>query len=163
MFKILRNSTFTALLMLVMAEMAPAAIAAELTVEQEIEVARSMTEGNRQAAVVASMALPPEVAQEFLPVYRDYRSKVAKINDELQALIFRYAENYADMPGDEAYDLARDALNLQVKRDKLKRKYLKRFSRHVSKMDAARVIQIENKLDALGTALLSDQIPLLQP
>lgn len=163
MYRTFKSPLAVMALALGMAGVAPAVTAADLSVEQEIQIARTMTEANRQAAVEASMELPPDAAAEFWPVYREYRDKVQVINDDLQTLIFKYAEDYLDLPGDEAYQLARDALTLQVKRDKLKRKYLTRFSRHVSKMDAARVIQMENKLDALGTALLADQIPLLQP
>ena len=45
------------------------------------------------------------------------------INDELQTLIFRYADAYPDVPEDEAYQLVQQALKLQVKRDKLKEKF----------------------------------------
>lgn len=139
------------------------ALAEDLSIEQEIEAARTFTEANRQAAVAASLGLPEDQMEAFWTVYRDYRSRVKSINDELQALIFQYAEDYAELPDEEAYQLARDALELQVERDKLKQTYLKRFARKLSKRDAARLIQVENKLDALGTALLSDQIPLILP
>ena len=163
MYKLLKNSLPAFVLATGVALPTSMANADELSIEQEIQVARTLTEANRQATVAASLELPADVAEGFWPIYREYRNEVARINDELQTLIFQYAEDYVDLPEDEAYQLAQQALKLQVRRDKLKEKYLKRFTRTLSKLDAARVIQIENKLDALATALLSDQIPLILP
>jgi hypothetical protein len=132
----------------------------ELSVDQQIEVVRSMNEARRQATVAANVQIPAEAADTFWPLYREYRGEVASINDSLKRVVLRYAEQYESLTGEEAYELAEEALDLQVQRDRLKQKYLKRFTSALPDLDAARVMQIENKIDALAQFALAANIPL---
>ena len=138
-----------------------AAELSELSVDQQIEMVRSLNEARRQATVAANIQLSQEAANAFWPLYREYRGEVARINDGLKQVIVNYAEQYATLTGDEAYALSEEALKLQVQRDRLKQKYLKRFAKPLPELDAARVMQIENKLDALAQLALAADIPLI--
>lgn len=143
----------------------PAARAAdlsELSVDQQIEMVRSLNEAARQATVAANLDLSRETGDAFWPVYRSYRGEVAAINDSLKSVVVQYAEEYATLTDEQAYSLAAQALKIQIQRDKLKQKYLKRFAKVLPKLTAARVLQIENKLDALALAELALDIPLIQ-
>ncbi len=132
-----------------------------LSIEQQIEIARSMNEATRQSTMAANLDVSAEAADAFWPVYREYRSEVNALNDELKSIILRYAESYQDLSGDEAYQLADQTAKLQIRRDKLRQTYLKRFAKALSPRDAARAFQIENKLDALFQAMLASEIPLV--
>lgn len=132
-----------------------------LSVDQQIEMARSLNEARRQITVAANVELSEAAAETFWPVYRDYRAAVAEVDDELKAVILRYADSYPDIEGSTALVLSEDALKLQVKRDRLKQKYLKRFAKATSPMTAARVMQVENRLDLLAQLGLSESIPLV--
>ena len=133
----------------------------ELSVDQQIEMVRSLNEARRQATVAANVQMSPETSEAFWPLYRSYRGEVSEINDALKGVILRYAEQYSDLTGDEAYELSEEFLDLQVQRDRLKQKYLKRFTKPLPALDAARVMQIENKLDALAQLALAADIPLI--
>jgi len=140
-----------------------AAAPVELTVDQQIEMARSLNEASRQATVAANVQMSQQVSDAFWPVYRSYRGEVGRINDGLKSVILRYASDYSDLAGNEAYDLSEEVLELQVQRDRLKQKYLKQFAKVMPELDAARVMQIENKLDALALVDLAASVPMIRP
>lgn len=160
--KLLERVTVLVLLAPIGAVGAQVAEPAELTLDQQIEMARSMNEATRQSTVAANVQVPPDAAERFWPLYRTYRSEVNALNDELKRLVLQYAENYTTISGEDAYDLAEEAASLQIRRDELKQDYLKRFGKVVPPELAARVIQIENKLDALLQAMMAAEIPLVK-
>lgn len=157
----LAGSCFAVIFAACLAAAANAAEMSELSVDQQLEMVRSLNEASRQATMAANVKLSQDKADRFWPVYRDYRAEVSRLNDQLKSVIVRYAQDYADIAGEEAYGLSAEALNLQIKRDRLKQKFLKRFSKASSALDAARVMQIENKLDALAQMELAIEIPLV--
>ena len=53
---------------------------------------RTDIQSDRQALVAASLGLTDEEGEAFWPVYRDYRSDMAKVGDRMQTLIQDYAE-----------------------------------------------------------------------
>jgi len=52
-----------------------------------IEVARSVVSADRKTVVVAAMELSEAESSGFWPLYREYRSAMDKINDELMNLV----------------------------------------------------------------------------
>ena len=56
--------------------------AEQLTEEQQIAMARSLTEAQRQATLAANVPFTDTEAAKFWPLYREYRNDVEKINDE---------------------------------------------------------------------------------
>src|SRR5258708_12016792 len=63
-----------------------------------IEVARSVVTADRQAVVVATMQFTDTEAKAFWPLYRQYRSDMAKISDELVNLGLEYAKLDPNVP-----------------------------------------------------------------
>lgn len=155
------QSFFVVLLVWFVSASATAAGASNPSVDQQIEMARSLSEAGRQATMAANVELSQQMSEQFWPIYRDYRADVSRLNDELKRIILSYADNYRDIQPAMAYSLSEDALSVQIKRDRLKQKYLKRFSRASSPLIAARVMQIENKLDALAQVELAVSVPLV--
>src|SRR5690348_7489835 len=67
-----------------------------------IEVARSVMSTDRKAVVVAAMELTDTEANSFWPLYRDYRTAMDKISDDLVKLILKYASLYPAVPEEQA-------------------------------------------------------------
>lgn len=131
----------------------------DLSFDQQIEMIRSETEAERQLIIIANMTLTEQDSANFWPVYREYRSEAVEISDGIKDLVVRYAEQYQSLSGDSAYSLVAEIFPLQIELARLKQKYLKRFRSVLSPMDAARVMQIENKIDALLLAELALEVP----
>jgi Spy/CpxP family protein refolding chaperone len=143
---------------------APPVLAAEQSgVDQDIQVIRSLTEAQRQATMAANVNLTDEESTKFWPVYRDYRNDVAKLIDERVAIIKDFADNFTSLTDDKAKSLIKQTLDNQKSRDALKAKYVGKFQKVLPAVKVARVLQIENKLDALVEVGLARSIPLASP
>jgi len=145
--------------------MLPAAVAAaeEPTIDQQVQMIRSLTEAQRQATMAANIVLTEDEATKFWPLYRDYRNDVSKINDKLVALIKDYSENYEAMTDQKAKSYTTGYLDVQKQRIDLKSKYVGKFDKVLTPIKTARVLQIETKLDSMVEAGLAKTIPLVTP
>ena len=133
-----------ALLMMVAA--LPAVVSAEEpTIDQQVQMIRSLTEAQRQATMAANLTLTETEATKFWPLYRDYRNDVAKINDKLIALIKDYADNYQAMTDAKAKAYTTGYIQFQKDRIDLKSKYVGKFDKVLSPINTARALQIETK------------------
>jgi Spy/CpxP family protein refolding chaperone len=142
----------------------PAVVSAEEpTIDQQVQMIRSLTEAQRQATMAANVKLTETESAKFWPLYRDYRNDMAKINDKLVALIKDYAQNFEAMTDDKAKAYTKDYIQVQKDRIDLKSKYVGKFDKVLSPINTARVLQIETKLDSLIDAELAKTIPLVTP
>lgn len=151
----------TLVIMLALFSPLPAQDIEGMSIDQQIEVARNQTEADRQLILNANLSLTEEESRNFWPVYRAYRNKAMEINDGVKDLVIRYSNQYDNLSGEEAYSLVSEIFPLQMQQAELKKKYLERFSRVLSPMNAARAMQIENKLDALLLVDLAAEIPVV--
>lgn len=141
----------------------PDAPAEEPSVDQQIQMIRSLTEAQRQATVAANVQLTDAEAAKFWPLYREYRFDVSKINDKLLALIKDYSEHYEAMTDAKAKAYTSGYIDVQKAQIDLKSKYVSKFDKVLSPIKTARVLQIETKLDALRDAGLAKTVPLVSP
>ncbi len=142
---------------------AAAAAAEEPTIDQQVQMVRSLTEAQRQATVAANVELTEAEATKFWPLYREYRFDVAKVNDKLVALIKDYSENFEAMTDAKAKTYAVSYLDVQKQQVDLKSKYVGKFDKVLSPMKTVRVLQIETKLDSIRDVALAKTIPLVTP
>jgi hypothetical protein len=152
-----------AMLLAAASTMAIAAGTEELSIDQQVQMVRSLTEAQRQATVAANVVLTEAEATKFWPIYREYRFDVAKINDKLVALIKDYSENFEAMTDAKAKQYTTGYLDVQKQRVDLKSKYVGKFDKVLSPIKTARVLQIETKLDSMVDAGLAKTIPLVTP
>ncbi len=142
---------------------ASAAGAEELSIDQQVQMVRSLTEAQRQATVAANVVFTEAEATKFWPIYREYRLDVSKINDKLVALIKDYSQNFEAMTDAKAKEYTTGYLDVQKQRVELKAKYVGKFDKVLSPIKTARVLQIETKLDSMIEAGLAKTIPLVTP
>jgi Spy/CpxP family protein refolding chaperone len=142
---------------------APTFAAQEISVDQQIQMARSLTEAQRQATMAANVSLTDEQSQKFWPLYRDYRNEVGALNDKMVALIKDFANNFDSLSDSKAKSITQSYLQIEKQRIDLKAKYVGKYAKVLSAVQTARVLQIENKLDALVQVGLAKSIPLVQP
>ena len=84
----------------------------------------------------------------FWPIYRDYEFEMSKLGDERVALIQEYAKTYTQMTDATADALATKALDLESRRQDMKRRYYGRFKQALSAVTAARFLQVEQQTPA---------------
>jgi len=117
---------------------------------------------NRKAFIAVNLALTPEQAANFWPVYDRYQKEISAVGDRITALIEDYKANYPTLSNDKALQLMRDYLAAEADRLKVRRDYIDEFAKVVPGVTVARFYQIENKIDAVVRYDLASTIPVVQ-
>jgi len=141
----------------------PAATPADVVsgdILDEIALTRAAIQTRRQAIVTAAMDLTAPESQAFWPIYRDYRTDMAKVDDRLVNLIIVYAGNYQSLNDDMATKLLKEYLDIERDRVTVKNQYVPRFLGALPAVKVARFYQVDNKLDKKIQAELAAEIPL---
>ena len=126
----------------------------------DIELTRAAIQVRRQAIVTAAMDLEPKEADLFWPLYREYRTAMAQVNDRLVRLLVGYLESYESLSDAAATKMLNEYLSIERARTSVKTKYVPRFTKMIPSRKVARFFQVDNKLDAVINADLAYLIPL---
>jgi len=131
--------------------------------EQYIELLRKDIRSMKKQVVAANLELTDKEAEKFWPLYDQYATELAKINDTKVALIKAYAENYSTMTDEQAeqYVKGRAAVDRSV--DQLRVKYFPVFRRILSVKTTALFFQIDWRLSQMIDLQIAAQTPLIQP
>jgi hypothetical protein len=125
-----------------------------------IEVARSVVSADRKAVVAAAMELTDTEANDFWPLYHEYRSAMDKISDDLVKLILNYARLYPAVPEEQAKEMLNTYTSLEQRQVERRSAYLKKFGKVLPASKALRFAQVETRLDLLVHLNLAARIPL---
>jgi hypothetical protein len=140
--------------------MAPLQNASAQSDQDLIEVARSVVSADRKAVVVAAMELTDTEANDFWPLYRDYRTAMDKISDDRMKLVQNYAKLYPNVSNEDAKALLETYTSLEQRQVHQRNIYLKKFAKVLPAAKALRFAQVETRLDVLVHLNLAAQVPL---
>ncbi len=127
-----------------------------------IEMERSVLQTEKKAMVADAMMFTDDEATVFWPLYNEYTQKVYVVNSEKVQVILDYAENYETLSDEKADVLMQRALKAEQDLLKLKLSYYKKFKKIIAPSKAVRYFQVENKINALVSAELALEIPLVE-
>ena len=130
--------------------------------EKYLELLRSDLRADKTAIVTAAMQLSDAEAEKFWPVYREYETDLAALNDKTVTLIKSYAAAYETMDDTKAKELANGWFKLQDERLSLRKSYFKKAEKAVSSTIAAQWLQVENQLGLLIDLQIAASMPLLE-
>ena len=138
------------------------ATAEEPSIDQQVQMIRSLTEAQRQATMAANVVLTEEEGAKFWPLYEKYQAEQNTMVDAQLKGVKDYVDNYNKL--DDAKAMA--FIEVQMKRDEamvaLRRKWLSEFQKIVPTTTAVRVIQIDRRLSQALQVVLSSQLPLVR-
>jgi hypothetical protein len=100
--------------------------------------------------------------EKFWPVYREYETELAALNNDRLALIRKYAASYDTLTDAMADQLANGALDVEGRRHALKQKYYERFKSVLSPKTAARFLQVENQILLILDLQIAASLPIVQ-
>ncbi len=132
------------------------------SIDDIIEVERSVLNAEKKAAVAENMNLTDDEATAFWPVYEEFSSALYKLQSERVKIIKDYAENYQKIDDVKADELMGRSLKHKQSVLKLEMQYYKKFKKVLSPTKVARFYQIHNKISALVAAELALEIPLVE-
>ena len=129
----------------------------------EIEQARSIGQEQWKQLVALNLTLSEQEAGGFWPVYDEYRSAMAKVNDRLLTLITDYADSFNSnsLTDKEAKRLVEEYLSIQEQEVKTKKKYLKKFQKVLPAKKVMLFYQIDNKMMSMIKAGIALEVPLV--
>ncbi len=157
------KTLFRALAIVVVVAVGCAAPAlAQVSETDQLQQLRADVQADRQAVVAANLGLTDAEGASFWPVYREYRSEMATVGDRLQKLIQDYAMIYDSATDQQARAMVDELMAVQQQQLKVKQKYLPRFRKALTEVKVARLLQIENKVDAIIAVGLAAEIPLVR-
>jgi soluble lytic murein transglycosylase-like protein len=127
-----------------------------------VELLRSDVSAKRTFIYTNIMQLNDDQAAKFWPIYREYELELNKLNDQKIEGIKEYARTYANMTDAKADELAALALELENKRNDLKKKYHDKMRDQLGGIIAARFLQVENQILMLIDLEIASSLPIVQ-
>ncbi|HVA80398.1 MAG TPA: hypothetical protein VNF29_05695 [Candidatus Binataceae bacterium] len=125
---------------------------------KQIDLAAAHAE--RKAAVNDNMALTPDQAKAFWPLYDAYEAKMDKIEARHIKEVKEYAKHYATLTNADAKAKLDEVMSIQQAILDTQKEYIPKFRAAVSEIKTTRFFQIDNKLRALVQCDLAQSIPL---
>jgi len=134
----------------------------ETNIRAYVELLRSDVKSVKTAILTDTMQLNDDQAAKFWPIYRAYDLELQTLNDQKLAGIQEYAKNYGTLTDEKADELAKLALDLENKRNDLKKKYYEKVREQLGGVVAARFLQVENQMLMIVDLQISSLLPIAQ-
>lgn len=127
--------------------------------ESYMELLRSDIRTDKVAMITEVMDFSDVEGEIFWPIHREYQLELDKLGDAYLAVINDYADNYMSLTDDKAEELTKKALDIRKDRLDLQKKYIKKISKELSPVRAARWAQLENQISLIVELQLVSAIP----
>ena len=141
-------------------------LAAQLSMTEqariEIDASRKMINDKRNTAIAFNMHFTQEEKEKFWPLYREYRAAMAKVGDKRLDVIVDYADNIDAMTDSKAKQLLDRSFAVDKETIKVKQKYADKFRRILPESMVVRLMQIENRMDAMVELKIAEGVPLME-
>jgi hypothetical protein len=134
----------------------------ETNLRAYVELLRSDLRTQKLAITATVMALSEEEDAKFWPIYREYETELAKINDDRIKNIKEYADNFDKVTDELADRLIRAALSLEDRRNALQLDVYNKLKAALSAKTAARFIQVENQILLLLDLQIASSLPIVE-
>jgi len=141
---------------------APPATPLDDQVEAEIRLLRGDVQAGSRMVINDNMALTPQEAVAFWPIYDDYEVKSAKLGDARVAAIRSYLDNYDQMTPELTQAIADKVFSFQADRIKLARTTYKKVAKALTPKMAARFLQIDAALRSIIDLQVQAGLPLFK-
>lgn len=140
----------------------PNVTAGETLSEADLQIIRTNLRADKRKVTAETLSLTEAEAAKFWPIYDRYIAELTVINNTKYALIKEYSENFGGFDNAEASKFISRWLDVDVKADTLRKKYVPMVSKVLPGIKAASFFQIDRRLAMLINLSLASQLPILQ-
>lgn len=137
----------------------PAVAAAQLS-RSDFEVVFEARETQRRAIVAKVLSLTEEEAENFWPLYDEYRYQAKGQQLQLVKNVAVFAENFETLDANLAEDLLSGAVEQQDARNKTQSEHIKRVQKVLPPIKALRYLQLDGIIETAQEFQLRREIPL---
>jgi hypothetical protein len=145
---------------------AVAAVAAEPAAavpgKEDLSLLLQTIRSNRKAFVSVNLALTPDEAAKFWPLYDEYQKELTPYGDRLASIVDEYIASFRTLSNEKALELIKGYNEAEAGRLQVRRSFIDRFAAVVPGRTVARFYQIENKIDAVLRYDLAATIPVVE-
>jgi DNA anti-recombination protein RmuC len=134
----------------------------ETNIRAYVELLRVDVRAKKTAIFTEIMQFNEQQAAKFWPIYNEYDIELQKLNDQKLAGIQEYAKNFGKMTDEKADELAMLALELENRRNDLKKTYYEKVRQQLGGIVAARFLQIENQLLMVIDLQIAASLPIVE-
>lgn len=130
-------------------------------IQAYIELLRANVRQQKAEMVGVVMQLSAADAAKFWPIYEEYDTELAKLNDLRVANIKEYAGSYDQMTDAKADELIEKAFSYRKQRAELLVKYYERVKQALGGIEAARFVQVEEQLLLIIDLQIDSSLPVV--
>jgi hypothetical protein len=130
--------------------------------DTDIALLRSDVQAQRTDIVAHTMQFNDADAKNFWPLYREYANKEQLIGDQRVSAIKDYASQYDAMNDAQAEGLVDRMLKFDKSRTELRAEYYPKFKKAIGAKQAAKFLQVDNRLNLLVDLQIANAVPIIQ-
>ena len=117
-------------------------------------------QASRRAAVSEAMALTPEEAKSFWPVYDAYEVKMDAVEKRHVEEVQAFAKAYQNLTEQDAKAKLDEVVAIQQARLDTQKAFIPKFRAAISQIKTTRFFQIDNKMHAMVQCEIAKMVPL---
>jgi hypothetical protein len=134
---------------------------AKAQMQSDIALIRAAINADRVEILSDYLGLTETEAVGFWPLYKSYRTDIAKVNDDQMKMIGDFLKNMDTMSDDDAKKMTESYINAKKKKLDVQKGYVGKFAKVLPGRKVARLYQLENKVDTYIAYQASDSMPLM--
>jgi hypothetical protein len=151
-----------AALLLVSGAIAQTATTDQSGTDTDIALLRSDVQAQKTDIIGKTMQLNDADAKAFWPLYREYANKQQTLGDQRVSVIKDYGAQYDTLTDAQADGLMDRMMKFNKSRNELTTQYYPKFKKAIGAKQAAKFIQVDNRLTLLVDLQLANSIPIIQ-
>ncbi len=157
-----RLAIMLASLLVASGAMAQTATTDQSGVDTDIALLRSDVQAQKTDIIGKTMQLSDTDAKPFWPLYREYSTKQQALGDQRVSVIKDYAAQYDTLTDAQADGLMARMIEFNKSRTDLTAEYYPKFKKAIGAKQAAKFIQVDNRLTLLVDLQLANSVPIIQ-
>lgn len=130
--------------------------------DQQLALLRRDIRSIKKQLIAANLTLTDNEATKFWPVYEQYSAETEKITEARAAIVKEYSDEYGALTDDQAENLIRRWLDVDIEQARLRQRYLVVFRKVLPGKKAATFFQLDRRISNMIDMQITSQLPLAQ-
>jgi len=131
-------------------------------IDSDIALLRSDVQAQKIDVITHTMQFTDAQSQAFWPLYREFSGKQQTIGDQRVSIIKDYADSYDTLDDAKADELESRMIKFEEARTKLRAEYYPKFNKAIGAKQAAKFLQVDNRLTLLVDLQIASAVPIIQ-
>ena len=132
------------------------------SVADEVELVRSIVQTERKVIVAGNMKLSEAESEAFWPVYNEFEVAMRAVGDRRIKVLTQLAKEFETLTDQQALDLLGQYSDFQQERVKVRKSFVKKFTKALSGKQVTRFYQIDSKIDTMIDFDIARTVPLVR-